>query len=295
MKKGILYIAIGEDFVDEAKTSVGSVRRHMGDIPIAIVTDSTDYNLEPFDHHILIDNTEQIETKDRIWLWDTTIKPEYSPFEKTLYLDTDTYLCDDVSEMFGLLDQYDLAIARTPEQDTVSTLPEPWHHYNTGVVAYRDSEAANRLFNKWSRIFQHREKTQDDPIDQPSFAEALYLTDIRWFTLPQRYNIRYSERGRSGFIADDPKIVHGRGEDAQVVADELKKVNGARTYRPKISSPGVPTPQNERIYRMESFAHKLSDLCFGFLWEVRHRGALQAASKTLQYSLKKSPFDRGRK
>lgn len=258
MDEGVLYVAVGEEYVDEATRSAKTVREHMGDVEIAIATDSEEYDLDAFDHVIQKDESSQAQTGDRTWLGDTSLDPDLSPFEKTLYLDTDTYLCDDVNELFELLDRYELAIARHPEQKRVESLPEPWHIYNCGVIAYRDTPGVRQLLDNWARIYRHRVKIQDYPAEQPSFAEALYVSDIGWYTLSQRYNIRFTDYGRAGYITDDPKIVHGRDADPEVVVESLTRVDGPRTYRPRVQSPAIPAVQTGVVFRSESIARRLS-------------------------------------
>lgn len=35
----------------------------------------------------------------------------HSPFEHTIFLDTDTFVCGDFSELFDLLDHFDIAMS----------------------------------------------------------------------------------------------------------------------------------------------------------------------------------------
>ncbi|EHK02479.1 hypothetical protein HRED_04318, partial [Candidatus Haloredivivus sp. G17] len=39
-----------------------------------------------------------------------------SPFNKTLLLDTDTLIVDDITELFDLLEQFDIAFAHNPKR-----------------------------------------------------------------------------------------------------------------------------------------------------------------------------------
>jgi len=105
--RGVVYIATGQKFVDEALISARSVRRRMGDIPIALFTDLSHLQQNPPDpvNMVYLMHNVRKSCLDKMYpLLDT-------PFEKTLFLDTDTYVCDRIDEVFDILDHYDIAIA----------------------------------------------------------------------------------------------------------------------------------------------------------------------------------------
>ncbi|WP_153952561.1 hypothetical protein [Halosegnis longus] len=220
----------GEQFVDEAIYSAQSANTHMPEVDTAIATTEVNQDLTTFDYVIELDEAQRKVVEGRNWLIDSTIKPDLSPFEQTLYLDSDTYIANDVSELFGLLDKFDLAITRVPQQPPVPELPEPWHLYNCGVILYRDSQEVRHFLNRWSEIYNQILEDQEQPEDQPAFAKALYeCDDLQWYTLPRRYNVRFPRRG---VLADEAKIIHGRhpaGLDK--VSSELNQSKGLRVFR----------------------------------------------------------------
>jgi len=285
MDTGILYIAVGEDFVDEAKRSLESVRAEMGGIDVAIATDSKEYDLGAFDHVILLDETNQLDIEGRTFLYDTTISPDLSPFDRTIYLDTDTYVCDDVSELFGLLDDVDLAIAWRPDQTPIPELDKPWGHYNAGVIAYRDTEETRELLANWQETFRKRAADQDVPADQPSFVIALANSDVRWFTLPQRYNVRNSWRGE---LAHDAKILHTRKWDFEEAAEVLNSVDGHRVYRRTWK--GTPAVRKRKITRSEELGYRIGPTIskiLKFVSILRRDGLRSAISRTVSHINKK--------
>lgn len=257
MSQGVLYIAVGEQYISETVESVNSVRAHMPEVQTAIATDNTDAVPDVFDHVIELNNTRRETIEGRSWLINSTIPSGLSPFNKTLYLDSDTHVCEDVSEVFTLLDNYDLAICRHMNQTPVDSLPKPWHLFNCGVIAYTDSHKTRRLLDDWQTRYKNSLSEQDIPVDQPAFAESLYHSDIRWFQLPIEYNVRFPRRGA---LAADPKIVHGRHPAGlKQIASELSSGNGLRVFREKSykSSPVAvvkdhPTPR----YLLEKAYHE---------------------------------------
>ena len=252
MSRGILYLVAGDEYVDEARDSANSVREHMSDIDIAIATDDDEYELDPFDQVIRLNQAERETRGERDWLIDSTLGPDLSPFNKTLYLDSDTYVCADVSELFELLDQYDLAVTRVPNQPPVAGLPDPWHQYNCGVIAYRDTAPTRRLLSDWQTRYRSQLEEQDRPADQPAFAQALFHSDVRWFTLPREYNIRIPRRGT---LANEVKIVHGRHPAGLAqLGNELNRSSRLRTFRERSyrSAPAFTVQTKPKIrYRLE--------------------------------------------
>lgn len=110
--RGVLYYAAGERFAKEALVSAKSVKRHMPDLPTAIVTDQP-VPEALFDLRLSLAPDVSIKRQKMHAL-------QHSPFEQTLYLDTDTYVADAIWEVFDLLERYELAAALEPFSDVVS-------------------------------------------------------------------------------------------------------------------------------------------------------------------------------
>src|SRR5882757_8776162 len=99
-ERGIIYVATGGRFVAEARQSALSARRHMPDLPILLYTDQPEIGGgAPFD---LVRKLEH----PRHFFVDKVAPLAASPFEKTLFLDTDTFVCDPVYDLFAVLDRF---------------------------------------------------------------------------------------------------------------------------------------------------------------------------------------------
>lgn len=252
MSNGVLYIAVGEAFVQEAVQSAQSVREVMDGISITLATDGHSEAHSVFDSIVRMDGPQRTEHNGREWLIDSTIPADLSPYDRTLYLDSDTYVCADVSELFGLLDDFDIAVASHPNKPRIESLPAPWHELNCGVIAYRDSSATRSLLRDWDRRYRDRLEAQDNPKDQPAFAEALYHSDAVWYRLPREYNVRYPRRGA---LAGEATIVHGRhrqGLGAVAAAlnqhEDRLRIWRATSY---LSTPAAVVPHNRYRYHLE--------------------------------------------
>ena len=101
MVEGLLYIAHGSKYVEAAVGSARSVRRVTPGMPIAIATDGP--APAEFDEAIPIDEPDGYRAK--------IVGMLNSPFDRTLMLDVDTYAAADLSEVFQVLDQFDIAAA----------------------------------------------------------------------------------------------------------------------------------------------------------------------------------------
>lgn len=200
MERGILYIATGERYTHEARRSAESVQRYV-DYPIAIYTNCASIAGDVF--------TDVFEIESKAEGYHNKIKyMEKSPFEKTLFLDTDTYVNSDPSELYKLLDAYDIGIAHDPSHNihTLSSVPESFPEYNTGVLLYKDNSAVSELMETWNEFYVEMGNEYNSK-DQPAFRRALYHTEIEFVTITREWNCFYNF---PGYIAEPPKILHGR-------------------------------------------------------------------------------------
>jgi hypothetical protein len=220
MEQGILYIATGEDYIEETKYSAASVREHMPDIPVALATDHEIINSDIFDIIIRLDDLYEDYGAG-------TIPADLSPFEKTLRLDTDTYLCDSIDEVFDILQEFDVTLTYSPAQRRVPGIPEPWVEYNGGVIGYSSTNEAKRFLTLWNELYEEWREKHNQPNNQPSLTKSLYKSDVRFFTLPKEYNCRVP---RFGYIANDAKIVHGRHKNTEL-AEMAEFINSKDSRR----------------------------------------------------------------
>ena len=218
MSEGVLYLATGEQYINEARRSAQSVRDHMPDTDIALITDEQ-MESDLFD-------VVKIEQSLRDDFSSSNLHSGLSPFDRTLFLDTDTYVCDDVSELFDILDDFDIAIAPTLSEDKVLDVPRPWTQYNTGVIAYKKNERTDELLSLWNEIYNNWRKNRNITKNQESFLKAVYESDVNLFKLSYNYNTRLF---CPGGIHGEAKIVHGRPQTGIENAAEL--INRSSRFR----------------------------------------------------------------
>lgn len=213
---GVLYIAAGKAYASAANAAARSVKALLPNLPVDIFTDSPDV-LEPglFDQVAVIDSPHRRS------------KVDYLPrtrFERTLYLDTDTRVVEDISDLFELLERFDIAMAhaharnrRTHVEQWRITLPQSFPQLNGGVILYRSDERVLEFLHSWSAAYHDAGFSKD----QTTLRELIWDSDLRLYVLPPEYNVRYEKYVKIWEQNEaTPKILHYRRFHDQVGAAE---------------------------------------------------------------------------
>jgi len=183
---GVLFVATGQRYVSAAIRAAQSLRATSPSLPIAIHTDRPeDVPASLFSHVRFIDRGHARSKVDCLI---------HSPFERTLYLDSDVRVLEDISEVFRLLDRFDIALAHAHARNRAATrqiwrvdLPDSFPQLNGGVILYRKNEEVLRFLNDWSSSYQEAGFKKD----QVTLRELLWSSTLRLYVLPPEYNIRY--------------------------------------------------------------------------------------------------------
>jgi hypothetical protein len=231
--QGIIYVAITNIFVKEAIISAKSVKKFLPNIKIVLFTDSSFSDHDIFDEVIKL---EELHPKVHI---NKLICMMKSPFQETIFLDTDTFICGDISELFDLLNNFDIAMTHDrgycddfPEN---TGIPDAFREFNQGVIVYKNTEKLQSVLKKsleWTDILF--KQAGNYPHDQPPFRIALYLSDVRIATLTQEFNCRYHTFGH---LNGEVKILHGRipgqyntEENLNIIAQKINKETIPRVF-----------------------------------------------------------------
>lgn len=221
---GLHYVATGERFLREAVRSLESAKAVMPGIRSALCTNQTDHPLCAHFDHVYPVATTAGNTQDVILpLLDT-------PFEKTLHLDTDTYVCTDCRDVFEALNYGDLALVHDPWRWdlAIEEMPQSLPIFNGGVIAYRKTPEVIDTFREWTRIYQEKfvgRTTQN----QPALREAVYRGKARLIVLPPEYNLRtYHPVAIGGY--GKVRILHERRDDLPLLGKLLNRAERPRTF-----------------------------------------------------------------
>lgn len=231
-RTGFLYIATGDAFVEEAILSARTVDEQHPETPICLMTDS-ETTAAVFDEVVLIDDPAY-GFEDQILNLDET------PFDRTVYLDTDIYADGSVADVFDILEEFDIALAHSQSREAwpVGGVPEAFPEYNSGVIAYRQTERFRAFLSTWEEIYFAGKEGSETMRNQPSLRQALYESDIRIATLTPEYNCMFRYPGHAD---GKVKLFHGRlkpvdgpgaGEyfDAQTAVDVINRTDEPRVF-----------------------------------------------------------------
>ena len=234
---GYLYVAAGDKYINEAIVSAESLKRLTDSVHITLITDK-DIENSPFDQIIIRPVT--IRGAPDGWLYKVRHMYEDTPYERTLFLDTDTYFCEDCQDLFETLDFFDMAMALAPADPNQPKSPKTNNPlvackpYNTGIILFKKSANNDVLFRKWREMYEKKVASQnlaewDGSLgrfegDQPVFLEAWLQSDSKICTLSNAWNAR----SPLFFNWNEPiKIIHGRHKDFEAIKNEMNREWGS--------------------------------------------------------------------
>jgi hypothetical protein len=162
-----------------------------------------------------------------------------SPFERTIFLDSDTYVTREIVHLFELLDRYEIAAALAPGYRGLNDpdVPAAFSEFNTGVVAWRACDRVAEFMSSWQETYAawqseppfDRAGESRGKADQPAFRRCAWQHGMRIVVLPPEYNYR---TGEPATVVGPVRVVHGRHEDYRRVAAVLNERMGARAFPP---------------------------------------------------------------
>lgn len=208
MTSGAIYIITQDPrYVGLLENSAASLKRAMPGLPI------TAFSQFPIESPC-IDSVVRV-SPSRDGCYDKARLMLESPYERTLFIDADTYVLEPVDELFALLDHFDCAATheeylntdwdnRYPRRDIPASFPE----YNTGILAFNRSDRVRSVLGQWSVLYEDFLRTHPNEAinDQPFFRAAVYFGSVRIATLSREYNCKF--RGQ-GYLNGRVKILHG--------------------------------------------------------------------------------------
>lgn len=223
---GVIYVAFGYEYLIMALNSYRSLKKTNEDIPATIITNieinnSTEekeikesLNLtgsdEIFDKvHKINDNTENNR------LYKTNVH-KYSPYDRSLYLDSDMEVKDDIKKGFRMLDYFDIAMTLSPYPVTTmaDSLESDMHvnnielknssRWNGGMCFFDKSPPTRSFFDMWNEKYEEFGYERD----QYSLLHAAYNTSVRILSLDLSWNANEKCREFDEDIESNLKIYH---------------------------------------------------------------------------------------
>jgi len=238
--RGFIYAATGEKWVRESVTAAAELRRVHPDIPSVLFTDQSfvDETRTAFDEVIALPERTWVRSESKLW------GVAHSPFERTVFLDTDTHVRADISDLFNVLERFDFAGVpvptrnfRRPRHSDPSDIPNAFQCPNGGVLAFRRNDATKELFELWWDLYHAdlEKATKRGIMDQPSLRVSLWRSNCSMLVLPPEFNMRtLHHRSRPTIAVGPVRIIHGRPPDV----DKLER-RWNRTETPRMLTPIV--------------------------------------------------------
>lgn len=289
MTRGILYITgCDSPYYDQAVRSAESAKSIMPNLPIAIVTDHKNPT-SIFDN--VIYTTEMSHSfRD---------KPEFmhkTPFDQTLFVDTDTYFAKTIEDLWDILDYYSVAAAHTAHR-RYDDIGSPSHipEYNTGVILYKSTSNVQSFLKTWKekcgKLNEDKRNQSGTIVDQPSFRYALFEhgiegNDIKFFTLPPEYNVLTNS---PGFVRGPAKILHGQHKSITLnkIADKLNYHTTTPGWDKRVYFPPLWPRRNIKVWA----DCPDSDSRFAkFSYAVRKKGPINILKRVGAKILHQMPF-----
>lgn len=215
-----------------AVLSMKSLRKFNPNVAITLVTnksldiESIEFWIHDFDKLIILNyqDDENRAIKSNIY--------KYASHDKELYIDCDTYITSDLSNVFRYLNYYDIAIRLNQNFQTssnkggyvildslkVSDLP----HWNGGFFAFKKNNNVEIFFHNWE---QNYKKTKLK-FDQISLNETIYSTrsNVDLLSLNEEWNYFPGNKYYS-LNKHSSKIVHYTNRLSPVIQKQLISIS----------------------------------------------------------------------
>lgn len=254
MDLGVLYVATNLRHVEEAAVSVKSLKNFHPNVSTTLYTDCVREaeGLNLFENVIELPNPEG-NHKDKI-------QPiAESPYEYTLFLDTDTEIVASLTPLFDSLKDYEMLLGMDPWYHQVESCNPIAKQFNTGVLFYKKTDAVKNLFNEWVSDYEKLTVSWGFyPGDQFSFQRCLFSSKVRYFVFGTGYNFRTISPNLLNPQAE-VRIIHGRQDNRREIAQWLNENPTVfRLFFPSMASLAdakfiFPRLWERRLFRLWAF------------------------------------------
>jgi hypothetical protein len=210
--QGLLYVATGAAYLEEAAASARASRPLAGGRPLVVMCDSPEQarQLGVFDR-VLAHPDPRRSYRDKI-------PPLLRlPFARTLFLDTDARLTAPADGLFAALGRAHLAAAQAPVRRPAGWwdggVPALFPELNSGVLLLRRSWRQRLLVRRWLHLYDQLAASCDQAWDQASLRSVVWRLQQRWglrlALLPPEANLRTPKPWLAG-EGLAVHVVHGR-------------------------------------------------------------------------------------
>jgi len=236
-KHGLILCAGGKNqYINEARYAAKTFKRFNPTIPVTLFTDQNITAHGEFDRIIIetgLGHPQKLKMHGML----------HTPYERTLYLDSDTRTCGSLAELFAVLDFYNIGFTHRvkckwpPNSTPIFVDYVDYNCLQGGMLLFNKSKPATAFIKKW----QHTFNQTPDELVQPGtqygdqvvlnniFSELTpnHKTELNPVYLPNRiYNARpwmWEQLKRDG-LWSDVKVLHARGLNTSTFITTLNKI-----------------------------------------------------------------------
>ncbi len=251
--EGVLYSCAGEFYIAEAMRSVRSSLRH-NRLPHLMFASPATEGVPGL-------SVASFEPSGNPYV-DKIANMRRSPFERTLYLDSDTFVVEEIAHVLRLLEHYDIAVAYAPAYRGLDDpgVPPAFYEFNTGVLAWRSSDRVSAFMRSWQETYVAW--LEDEPFpgagkasrsrraDQPAFRRCAWEHGLRLFVLAPEYNLRL---GYPTTVVERVRVIHGEHDDFDALAARINDRVWPRPWPPP------PSARTRVLRRMRKAAGLLEE------------------------------------
>lgn len=201
---GVVYVAFGERYISECQQSIRSLRKSSGNINVSVITDRP-WKDGPQPDNFIIRDGFGLGSKPR-YIY------EASPYERTLFIDTDTYVFQDLSKLFDLLNYYDFGARHISCPLEFGDKLEHHPYVASTILLFRRNLAVEELFKIWLDAYENALRSLDSKFcsrlsDDKYLGESIAKSSVRSLHLPEYILIDLSQTSWTHY---PPLIFHGR-------------------------------------------------------------------------------------
>ena len=239
--EGVLQVATGDKYIEEAIQSVPRIRPYLNGRPITLVTDNLEIIPPELYDNVVLHPVPQQSYRDKI------LPLIRLPYKRTLFLDTDLELLSPIEDIFKILRSVDFVGCHAPVRwsDWKSEeVPECFSEINSGVLGIRRSSLQRAMVRRWLSLYDRVDVRFDQATLRAALWWAVSTRGFRTWVLPQEYNLRTPKPWLTG-AGMSVKILHGRVPEEQRLPLHHYLNNNVEFFR---SSTAFPTSQNQSIY-----------------------------------------------
>ena len=205
LNRGVIYYLYNKNIVylDYNIKSAESVKKHMPKLDITLCSPfkSDEIDSDCFDNFVVYDNKDIGDN----WIFKMELLIK-TPYDQTMFVDSDTYFCDSVVELYELLDRFDFVTTLEHQYAHEQKYLQGFPQINGGMFLWNNNDKMEWLFEEAIR-FKTRKKRGSD---QAALRHALYYSDVRYAIVPWEYNCHYHY---PGYLCGKVKLLHAKSDD----------------------------------------------------------------------------------